>query len=619
MISSHSYGQFTSKDGSFTVDFVGGCAPLDVVITPIVPCECNIYFDGGIGNPVDDDTDIVELTHLVIDNSTGITPYISPGTYNLILDKGGVRDSIQIVVHEDILPEFSASSCSNRQVDIDIIDANYDEYIIDYGDGSPEITVANGNNPTSYTYALAGTYSIGVRGLNTGARDNCGTNNTSVQVVEVLSNAFITSLSLTSSTEITLDFTDSPDVQYNLEIQPNSDNATGFSTYELDIPSTSPLQVSNGNLDFDANFYCFRLATFDPCTNAIIGYSNTLCSVDLDDIVVNDLENIVEFNTAGISLVDHQIKRNTTNLFSLTTSTVHVDNFQIVCNVEYCYEIISSYSHSGNTVTSTSLIRCATALSLKTPTQILDISINATSDPILSWSSPIDFVADTYQVSTSSSLLGSSTTTNYVDNTIDPSLAPACYQIGYIDECDNTADQSNIVCSIYLSQNISNNTTTLKWTPYDGWEMGVMEYQLLKNGNVISTGSSTSLELASTQDIQKTTYQVIAIPNDGSLSNSLSNKIDITNRSNITFPNAFVANGTNNEFKVVGRYIVNFDLKIYTRWGELIAHITDQNIGWDGRSNGQILPEGNYIYSASIEDEAGNIHQRNGAVLLIRR
>jgi gliding motility-associated-like protein len=103
------------------------------------------------------------------------------------------------------------------------------------------------------------------------------------------------------------------------------------------------------------------------------------------------------------------------------------------------------------------------------------------------------------------------------------------------------------------------------------------------------------------------------------LDDSKSNIINIINRSNITFPNAFVVNGTNNQFKVVGRYIETMDLKIYTRWGELIAHITNPDTGWDGTQNGSKLPGGNYIYSAEMKDEAGNIHKKSGTVLLIRR
>ena len=618
LISSHLFAQFESTQGRFTVDFVEGCATLDVIITPTIACPCNIYFNSGSGNPVDDNIALGELTHTV--------SYADAGVYNLIVVHEGLnRDSIQIVVHENIAPEFTASSCSNLDVDIDITDTSYDEYLIDFGDGSPPMTGVRGGN--SYTYLSNGNYSVVVQGIYTEASPNCINNSSSLDIVAVLPDATITSLSLISTDEATMEYTLPANVQYYLEIQPNSDNINGFQRYLIDpLTSSSPLQISDSNLDFDANYYCFRIATFDPCNSSIISYSNTLCSVDLDDVIVNDLSNHLDINASATELKlaghDVQLFDNTTSnfnsLFSISRVFYDHQGSDIICNTEYCYRIVSTYNQNGNDVTSTSLTRCATALSLTTPTQVMDISIEATTDPIISWSVPIGFITDAYQITTPTSV-GSSTSTTYTDNTTDPSLASACYQVGYVDQCGKTANQSDAVCSIFLSHNVSNNINTLRWTSFNGWSAGVMEYQVIRNGaETVYTGTDLFFELSSTQDTQKTTYQIIAIPNDGLLVDSRSNTINITNRTNITFPNAIVPNGINNEFKVVGRYIVNFDLKIYTRWGELIAHIQDQNIGWDGKMNGRILPEGNYIYAAEIEDEVGNLHQRNGTVLLIR-
>ena len=623
-----SIGQFTSTQGRFDVDFDEGCAALEVVITPNIPCPCNIYFDGGSGNPVDDRILVGETVHVVRElpppNGSGETPYVSAGTYNLIVVHEGLgRDSIQIVVHENIPPEFTASTCSNLEVEVDITDTNYDSYLINYGDGSPATAANRGSN--TYAYGGGGTYSVTVEGRFTDANPNCDSNSTSVDILTILPNASISALSLTSSTEATLEFTLFPNVQYFLEIQLNGLNQ--FQKYLPDPLSGSSLQIDDENLDFEANFYCFRIATFDPCTNTTIDYSNIICSVDLDEISVNHLENVIQSNTSTVES-PNQIFTRTNNsttqidLIRTFSGATYLDN-EITCNVEYCYTITLNY---GLSAISTSLPKCAVALSLDTPTAITDISIDATSNPEISWGPPTVFVADTYQISSGFSQLAQTTEPLYTDNTTNPSLASVCYQIGYIDECGNASSSSTTVCSILLSQTTSNDVVNLRWTAFTGWSMGVLEYQLFKvtNGNIselVYSGADLSFEPSNAQDEQITTYQVVAIPNDNLLSDSRSNQLDVTNRSNITFPNAFVANGTNSEFKVVGRYIDtnSFDLKIYTRWGELIAHITDPNVGWDGTRNGRNLPEGNYIYSAEIKDEIGNIHQRSGAVLLIRK
>ncbi len=610
LTSTHIYGQVVSIDGNFQVDFNKGCAPFTVEITSNVACPCNLYWDGGSGIPVDG----------IIPPTTSHT-YTDPGIYDLVLIGTGLdRDHIEIIVFENIQPEFTASSCSGLEVDVDITDTNYDSYTIDYGDGSPIGSGVRGNN--SYTYAVSGTYFITVSGFYTGAKPNCNPNTSSVEIVNVLPNAMITGISLTSTTEATLDFTTSPNVQYYLQIQANDDDITKFQTYMPNISHTSPLSISDTNLDFDANYYCFRLATFDPCDNAFISYSNILCSVDLDEIVISNLSNRLEINASATGLTEHRIQllNFNTGVYNqvFTTTNDFYNDGAVICNIEYCYRVVSDY----NGILSTSLTRCGTALSLNTPTTIADISIDATSTPILTWEAPTSFVATVYTIADAISKIGESTIPSYTDIANNSSTTQVCYQIGYIDECDNTADDSEVVCSIFLTDRISSSITTLQWTPYTGWSTGVAEYQLIRNGDLSSPiyqGLDVGFTLSNTQDVQITEYQIIAIPNNGLLSDSKSNIVRIANRSNITFPNAFVANGVNNEFKVVGRYIATFDLKIYTRWGELIAYITNPNTGWDGTQNGQDLPEGNYIYSAEIVDDAGNIHRKNGAVLLIRK
>jgi gliding motility-associated-like protein len=606
---SQGYAQTISTDGNFQVDFSKGCAPLTIEITSLVACPCNIYFDGGSGNPVDG--------NISIGQTTFSHTYTDAGTYDLVLVGNNLdRDHIEITVTENRPPEFTATSCNSRQVEIDITNTNYDRYIIDYADGSPHDTVSLGNNPPDYTYAIENSYDITIRGFNTNAKDECDSKVVSTKIVELLANAAISSLVLTSKTEAILEFTADPSVEYYLEIKANDDSANGFQRYLANPLTTSPLNISDNNLDFDLNYYCFRIATFDPCANAILDYSNTLCSIDLGDININNLSNNLNIRSTNTDLTEHVIWREdlTQPRFTLTTRDFFDDN-NVICNTEYCYRIISSF----NGIMSTSLTKCGTALSLNTPDPISNLSIDATASPSLSWVQPVDFVAVNYFISNGSLPIGETTTQNFLDTSADNS-SQSCYEISYLDECGNTSDLSGLICSIFFTKKTSNSKTTLKWTSFIGWENGIAEYQLIKNGSeTIYNGSDLSFELDDVQDVQKTTYQIIAKATDGSLADSKSNTIAIINRTNITFPNAFVVGGLNNEFKVVGRYINTYDLKIYSRWGELIAHITNPNTGWTGTKNGRNLPEGNYIYFAEITDDAGNRHERNGSVLLMRK
>jgi gliding motility-associated-like protein len=64
----------------------------------------------------------------------------------------------------------------------------------------------------------------------------------------------------------------------------------------------------------------------------------------------------------------------------------------------------------------------------------------------------------------------------------------------------------------------------------------------------------------------------------------------------VKVPNAFTPNndGLNDVLKVehsVGVLPDGFDFKIYNRWGKLMFHKQDINIGWDGRDANGVLQE----------------------------
>ena len=71
-------------------------------------------------------------------------------------------------------------------------------------------------------------------------------------------------------------------------------------------------------------------------------------------------------------------------------------------------------------------------------------------------------------------------------------------------------------------------------------------------------------------------------------------------------PNAFTPNGdgTNDRFRGVGitRYISDFNLQIYNRWGELIFETSSEEEGWDGSNqrNGRRAQGGVYLYKVSF-------------------
>ncbi|MFK7952071.1 MAG: PKD domain-containing protein [Ekhidna sp.] len=89
-------------------------------------------------------------------------------------------------------------------------------------------------------------------------------------------------------------------------------------------------------------------------------------------------------------------------------------------------------------------------------------------------------------------------------------------------------------------------------------------------------------------------------------------------------PNAFSPNGNgqNDEFFVFPNdYVDEFEILIYTRWGELVFRSTNQDFRWNGFYRGALLPVGTYAYilkfSSNLAPDLGTIEQY-GSVTLIR-
>jgi len=90
-------------------------------------------------------------------------------------------------------------------------------------------------------------------------------------------------------------------------------------------------------------------------------------------------------------------------------------------------------------------------------------------------------------------------------------------------------------------------------------------------------------------------------------------------------PNAFSPNldGVNDAFKLAPFRcpMLNFRLKVFSRWGELLFETDDPTRGWDGRLNGQFLPQGHYVWLATYQlttDAQKRVRLEKGGVNLLR-
>lgn len=86
-------------------------------------------------------------------------------------------------------------------------------------------------------------------------------------------------------------------------------------------------------------------------------------------------------------------------------------------------------------------------------------------------------------------------------------------------------------------------------------------------------------------------------------------------------PNTFTPDGnrTNDEFFVYGTGIVDYRLRIFNRWGELIFESSDPAQGWNGQYNSTIVEEGVYVYVIDYTTSCnGTFNKKVGHVNVVR-
>lgn len=91
--------------------------------------------------------------------------------------------------------------------------------------------------------------------------------------------------------------------------------------------------------------------------------------------------------------------------------------------------------------------------------------------------------------------------------------------------------------------------------------------------------------------------------------------------SDIKCPNAFSPgnnDGVNDEWKVSYRSILNFDCRIFNRWGIEIARLKNPADGWDGRYKGKNVPSGVYYYIIDAEGADGKVYHLKGDINIIK-
>ncbi len=112
----------------------------------------------------------------------------------------------------------------------------------------------------------------------------------------------------------------------------------------------------------------------------------------------------------------------------------------------------------------------------------------------------------------------------------------------------------------------------------------------------------------------------LVVRNDVGCLDSIRKNIIIDADFEFYIPTSFTPNndGLNDVFSPAGYNILEYQMDIYNRWGELIYSTNDLTKGWDGKVNGLNALTDIYIYRINIKDGYSDAHEYTGKVTLIR-
>ena len=85
-------------------------------------------------------------------------------------------------------------------------------------------------------------------------------------------------------------------------------------------------------------------------------------------------------------------------------------------------------------------------------------------------------------------------------------------------------------------------------------------------------------------------------------------------------PNSFTPNGDglNDEFLISVDGVLDYDIKLFNRWGEVIFNTKSPTNGWNGKLKGKDVPSGVYTWKVELKTIDHTIHKKIGHVNLLR-
>jgi gliding motility-associated-like protein len=519
-----------------------------------------------------------------------------------------------IEVLDAVNPTFNLQVCEGRSINLTTNSGPYEQYKINWGDGSTIETV-NAGATTNHIYSSETSKNIIVTG--NFMPGDCGSSSSKTIIpFQALSKPEIKSV-LTDNQKISINFDAKPQYQYRIL----EDQGSGFQQIKT-ILYQSGLQTLDLNRNTQTNSFTYQIEAFDDCGNTLLSEPiNTFLSTFTN----GDKQIVLGIPISQTNNFDKlEIYRNNQLIKTLNPGSNTFTDLDIECGNNYCYTIKAIKDNA----ISESIEYCMTGQSTTIPGKILHLNSTFSGEKIiLNWEQA-NFPVKGYTIysanisSQKTEVIGSSENNHYEDSK-PRSSNERCYAVDVTDLCNNISIISSISCPIYLKIVKDPYTNLLEWNNYSGYGT-ISEYRVLKydsDMNLIdefSTNDRTNYSDPVPQKGGSYFYQIVAKNTNGFV--TYSNIAEAKNDMLVIIPSAFTPNGDmiNDFFIVKGKFIQHFQMSIFNNWGELIFRSESIDQGWDGKDFSTEQPSGTYAYIIEATDFDGKTLVKTGTVSLIR-
>ncbi len=208
------------------------------------------------------------------------------------------------------------------------------------------------------------------------------------------------------------------------------------------------------------------------------------------------------------------------------------------------------------------------------------------------------------------------------------------YQVEVVDSCGMASVIANMARTIFLqAEALPDLSNRLTWNEYESWfgrTLGYRVYRRLDDAPAELIADVDSLTLSFTDNVSgltgsvsRITYLVEAYEGFsnpyGFNEISYSNEVLSEQEPKVYLPNAFMPHGLNNLFKPVTVFVGSegYEFVVYDRWGQMIYRTDNPGDGWDGKYNGDYVPQGVYVYLLRFRNALNQPGQIKGNVAVI--